>query len=633
MTYHSSKKVLKMTDSTKKSTAKKTVKRAELPPKESIKGLPESADIAANSSGGISVHYRYRSPEAKKLSGGKSILHLGTVRNLVFRPTTNYLLHPEQYPVPKKQLKGRRITLMREKKLMPETARDNAVSEAPVHPLADESKTVSWSAGPTLALLNAGYETGVLAALYVALQTTFGPKAMNVDKLYRQILTCALHKCIRGQADRHLASFSENYAVPIPMSSQLASDLYALLGKHNDELLQNFFAQTAKLLRNNDRLAVDGTFINSEGKNISFAQTGMSKDGVYRSRISQLVVLSTSLGMPVMYMTNPGNMHDAGTLTGLRGYCREHGFADMNILLTFDRGFMKQSELARFKAEKTDFLICSKMNLNLVRSVREEAGVRLQSVSNWLRGHKLFAQTRRRLLTSTDKDSEVFVHVYYDPERFKRELDELMVDIEAFQLRWNQEEGEPDEAGSEYMRQFFKPLEKGREAVTDDEAIDAWCRDNCGYFALISSNISNADTALRLYHMRNDAEVCFRLQKSMDGRTARSHQDNTFPGKSFVMFVATMLASNIRRRLSSWKNSPEEDADELQPLKRNHDYPELMNVFSGIRIERRAGEKQAHLLNDGGKARRLLEALGLALNLDGGLFCNLLLCPPRKAVD
>ena len=37
-----------MTDSTKKSTAKKTVKRAELPPKESIKGLPEGADIAAN---------------------------------------------------------------------------------------------------------------------------------------------------------------------------------------------------------------------------------------------------------------------------------------------------------------------------------------------------------------------------------------------------------------------------------------------------------------------------------------------------------------------------------------------------------------------------------------------------------
>lgn len=94
-------------------------------------------------------------------------------------------------------------------------------------------------------LLNAGFDAGVLKALYVALQMTFGPKAMNVDKIYRQILTCALHKCIRGQADRHLASFSENYAVPIPMTSQLASDLYELLGSHNDELLQNFFAETA----------------------------------------------------------------------------------------------------------------------------------------------------------------------------------------------------------------------------------------------------------------------------------------------------------------------------------------------------------------------------------------------------
>lgn len=116
MEYHSKQKGLKRTDSTKKTTAKKTTKRAELPPKEAL-----------------------------KLSGGKSILHLGTVQNLVFRPTTNYLLHPEQYPVPKKQLKGRRIALMRARKVLPETAKVNAVSETPVHPLQDEKQSVSWA--------------------------------------------------------------------------------------------------------------------------------------------------------------------------------------------------------------------------------------------------------------------------------------------------------------------------------------------------------------------------------------------------------------------------------------------------------------------------------------------------------
>ena len=93
-----------MTDSTDNKPVKKIIKRATLPPKELIKGLPQNADIAANSSGGISVHYRYRSPEARKLSGGKAVLHLGTVQELIFRPTTSYLLHPEQYPIPEKQL-------------------------------------------------------------------------------------------------------------------------------------------------------------------------------------------------------------------------------------------------------------------------------------------------------------------------------------------------------------------------------------------------------------------------------------------------------------------------------------------------------------------------------------------------
>ena len=58
---------------------------------------------------------------------------------------------------------------------------------------------------------------------------------MNVEKLYQQLFTCVLQKCVRGQADRHLESFCENYVTPTRMSSQLASDLYAL-GKHIDEL-------------------------------------------------------------------------------------------------------------------------------------------------------------------------------------------------------------------------------------------------------------------------------------------------------------------------------------------------------------------------------------------------------------
>lgn len=116
-----------------------------------------------------------------------------------------------------------------------QTAEENAAGTTQEHPIQDKTKSVSWSAGAVLALLNAGFYEGILKALYVALYRTFAPKGMNVEKLYQQLLTCVLQKCVRGQADRHLESFCENYVTPTRMSSQLASDLYAL-GKHIDEL-------------------------------------------------------------------------------------------------------------------------------------------------------------------------------------------------------------------------------------------------------------------------------------------------------------------------------------------------------------------------------------------------------------
>lgn len=177
-------------------------------------------------------------------------------------------------------------------------------------------------------------------------------------------------------------------------------------------------------------------------------------------------------------------------------------------------------------------------------------------------------------------------------------------------------------------------MQVGQDAVPDDEAIDAWCAQNCGYFALVSSkNISNADTALKLYRLRNDAEVCFKLQKSLDWKTARSHSKITFLGKDFVMFVATMCACAVQRRLSSWENSKAEEAEYEQPLNRNHDYPELMNVLSSIRIDKQAGDALPHFTNNGGKANRLPKVLGLDGNTEPKAFMNLLLAPPSEAAE
>ena len=141
-----------------------------LPEKKDIKGLPRNADIARTSSGSIAAYYRYRSKSDLALSGGKSMRHLGMVENMEFVSSRDYLLHPELFPVPEKQLRGRRIGML---KKQPASSAENDVREvsegaekAKPHPLNDAAKSVSYSAGASLAVLRAGKSTGVLDALY-----------------------------------------------------------------------------------------------------------------------------------------------------------------------------------------------------------------------------------------------------------------------------------------------------------------------------------------------------------------------------------------------------------------------------------------------------------------------------------
>ena len=110
-----------------------------LPDKELIRDLPKNADLSRTTSGGVAVHYRYRSKADKLRSGGKTSLHLGMVREMCFIPTPEYQLHPEKFPIPEKQLRGRRLTMLRNRSADAASAGSAAADEM--------SSSVSPSAG------------------------------------------------------------------------------------------------------------------------------------------------------------------------------------------------------------------------------------------------------------------------------------------------------------------------------------------------------------------------------------------------------------------------------------------------------------------------------------------------------
>ena len=610
-----------------------------LPEKKAIKGLPRNADISRTSSGNIAVSYRYRSKSDLALSGGKSMRHLGMVVNMEFVPSRDYLLHPELFPVPEKQMRGRRVEMMKKQPAAPEeevTAACDASVDADAakpHPLKDATKSVSYSAGASLAVIRAGKSAGVLDALYTALAKVFGPQGLNVDTLYRQIVTCAMHTAVTGSADRHLESFCENYATPCRMTSQSASDLYEFLGTHINALRQAFFEETVKLIPEDDQLTTDGTYYNCEGRKISYAQIGVGKDGTYKRQISQLIVYSTKTGLPILYMTNPGNMHDSQTLKGLRELCDHFNLANMNTMMTFDRGFLDTLEMIRYHKEGIHYLLCVRMNYGAVERVKQKHKQRLRSFATYLTGEDMHAVCEQVEIRSGNDTAKPFLHLFYSPRWAASEAKDLMTKVEAFKHAWDNGRADKLKSSIQAVKDFFKPLVEGSPAEPDYEKLDRYIEETFGYFALMSSNINDSRTAAKLYGLRNSSEICFKTEKTLGRRTARSHNEATFSGKDFCMFVATMFASNILHRLSSWKNDEYSD-ETTQPLNRNHDYMELMKIFSGIRIQRAPTNTAPWFVNAGGKAVALLKVLNLDTDWKDSLsFMNVLTLPPKRAKD
>ena len=610
-----------------------------LPEKKDIKGLPRNADIARTSSGSIAAYYRYRSKSDLSLSGGKSVRHLGIVVNMEFVPSRDYLLHPESFPVPEKQLRGRRIGMLKKHPASPaenvadvRKASDDAGTASP-HPLNDATKSVSYSAGASLAVLRAGKSTGVLDALYTALAKVFGPLGLNVDALYRQLLTCSMHTAITGDSDRHLETFCEHHAAPCRMTSQSASDLYEILGKRINELLQAFFEETVKLIPADDQLTTDGTCRDCEGRKISCAQICTGRDGMSNRQTRLLIVYSTKTELPILYMTNPGNMHDSEMLKGLRELCAGFTLANMNTLMAFGQDFLDAPEMIRRQKEGMHYLLSVGMNYGAVERVMEKHKRRLRSFSTYLTSEDLHAVCEQVEIWNGKDTAKPFVHVFYSPLWAACEARTLMSKVEAFRDAWDNGRAEKLKSGTQVAKDFFKPLKEGLPAEPDFEKIDQYIEDAFGCFALMSSNINDPRTAATLFGLRSSSEICFKPEKTLGCKTTRSHNETTLSGKDFCLFVATMFASGILHRLGSWKN--DESVDEaIQPLNRNHDYMELMKIISGIRVQRAPTNTAPQFVNAGGKAASLLKVLDLDTDWRDSLsFMNVLTLPPKRARD
>ena len=75
-------------------------------------------------------------------------------------------------------------------------------------------------------------------------------------------------------------------------------------------------------------------------------------------------------------------------------------------------------------------------------------------------------------------------------------------------------------------------------------------RERYGFFVLISNEVKDPVTALRLYRMRDVIEKAFRnIKERLNLRRTLTSSESSLEGKFFVEFVALIYLSYIKKKM------------------------------------------------------------------------------------
>jgi len=351
--------------------------------------------------------------------------------------------------------------------------------------------------------------------------------------------------CEDTSAAARFARWSRTHVHPFgrEISSQRASELFETIGDKGTE--EFFRARVARA--GHDYWFYDTTSISSYSQYIESVRWGRNKDNVPLPQINLATILDAESGLPVCYRDLPGNISDVVLIRQLLNETQDLGIK--RIRLCLDRGFYSKANIDALMAEHMKFLVGCKTSITFV-------GKAIRDNSSELRGWQNYDKASRtyllRLPVQWDFEQtkkRAYLILCFSPERALKDEEELsqLLGILSYELN----SGCRQDDHERHYERYFKQIRGGRYIGRDD--IIALERERFGYFALLSNDASlSAADAYKVYRSKDKIEKAFGDVKSRLGfRTPKVENTETLRGKLLCTFVALILASELRKRMTA----------------------------------------------------------------------------------
>ena len=420
---------------------------------------------------------------------------------------------------------------------------DNPAKRGPV----PATKTERLFYGATYLFDQIGMETGIAADLKACF-----------PKTYKQILSVAYYLILEDQNPlfrfRKWAKLHMHpHGADIP--SQRSTELFQSI---TEEEKMHFFRLQGKRRFETEYWAYDSTSISGYSETMKQFKYGKNKDGESLPQINLAILFGEESGLPFYYRKIAGNIPDVKTVRELIRELDILGYE--KIKLVMDRGYYSADNINALYKDHMKFLCGTATTLRFAKEFVREIGSNKDCYEAYDSELELYIftktiswdyeQARPYKGDSIKGERRMYLHLYYNPDKqvddakaFNRKLDALKEELLS-----GKRVPEHEKDYKKYFDVKETPV-RGIALSYKQDAINA-ARERYGFFTLISNEVKDPVTAIRLYRMRDIVEKAFwNIKERLNLKRTLTSSESSLEGKLFVEFVALIYLSCIKKKM------------------------------------------------------------------------------------
>jgi transposase len=364
---------------------------------------------------------------------------------------------------------------------------------------------------------------------------------------WREVFALAAHLVINGEPLMYCSDWieeTEHYPVG-NMSSQRISELLASIAPDERE---HFYQAWCRHRQEIEYLALDITSVSSYSELIEDVEWGYNRDGEDLPQVNICMLMGEKSKLPVYQIVYAGSLKDVTTLeTTIKKFDIITG--GKPVLAVMDKGFYKKRNVDNMLSSEhaRKFVIAMPFTSGFAKQQVYSERKDIDTVGNTicLGDETLRGVTKER---TWGNGRNVYTHIYLSPSNALGRREDIFAHVSTLR---DEAEAEPEKCSKSVKHKKYLNIRKSEKTdsgytISIREDAVSTALGTHGWLVLISNDVADAKSAIRIYRAKDVVEKGFlRLKCDLDLGRLRVHSQDRMQNKVFVGFIALILISHI----------------------------------------------------------------------------------------